>query len=196
MDQLVENIQRDNLTPRETADGLALMLNSGMKKGEVAKRLGKSAAFVSQHVALLSLPEPVAAVFNAGKVSDVTVVNELNTLYERYPEAVEELLQNEDDITRSTIRHFKEFLKGDPSAEKESEAVSAPEINAKKDKPTDPKKLKKVIVQVMYQGQLARLILNKRAHTTDEVWLQFEESGEQESVPCAEISSIVAVIEG
>lgn len=196
LDQLVENIQRDNLTPRETADGIALMLNSGMKKGEVAKRLGKSAAFVSQHVALLSLPEPVAAVFNAGKVSDVTVVNELNTLYGRYPEAVEELLQNEDDITRSTIRHFKEFLKGDPSVEKESEAVSAPEINAKKDKPTDPKKLKKVIVQVMYQGQLARLILNKRAHTTDEVWLQFEESGEQESVPCAEISSIVAVIEG
>ena len=193
---LVENIQRDNLTPRETADGIALMLNSGMKKGEVAKRLGKSAAFVSQHVALLSLPEPVAAVFNAGKVSDVTVVNELNTLYGRYPEAVEELLQNEDDITRSTIRHFKEFLKGDSSAEKESEAVSAPEINAKKDKPADPKKLKKAIVQVMYQGQLARLILNKRAHNTDEVWLQFEESGEQESVPCAEISSIVAVIEG
>ena len=126
LDQLVENIQRDNLTPRETADGIALMLNSGMKKGEVAKRLGKSAAVVSQHVALLSLPEPVAAVFNAGKVSDVTVVNELNTLYGRYPEAVEELLQNEDDITRSTIRHFKEFLKGDSSAEKECEAVSSP----------------------------------------------------------------------
>ena len=40
LDQLVENIQRDNLTPRETADGIALMLNSGMKKRRSSQKAG------------------------------------------------------------------------------------------------------------------------------------------------------------
>ncbi|MCF3050560.1 ParB/RepB/Spo0J family partition protein, partial [Neisseria gonorrhoeae] len=96
IDQAVENIQRDNLTPREIADVIGRLLAEGMKKGQIAEKMGKSPAFVTQHANLLDLPEPLANAFNSGKVSDLTVINDLNALYKKEPEAVEDLLSNED----------------------------------------------------------------------------------------------------
>ncbi|ENX3965960.1 ParB/RepB/Spo0J family partition protein, partial [Neisseria gonorrhoeae] len=69
IDQAVENIQRDNLTPREIADVIGRLLAEGMKKGQIAEKMGKSPAFVTQHANLLDLPEPLANAFNSGKVS-------------------------------------------------------------------------------------------------------------------------------
>ena len=196
IDQAVENIQRDNLTPREIADVIGRLLAEGMKKGQIAEKMGKSPAFVTQHANLLDLPEPLANAFNSGKVSDLTVINDLNALYKKEPEAVEDLLSNEDEITRSSVRNLKEFLNSDPKNSADADYEKPSKAKVKEKKPEDPDKLKKAIVQVMYQGQLARLVLNKRGLSGDEVWIKFEESGETESVPCKEISGIVAVIEG
>lgn len=60
VDQVIENLQRDELTPREIADWIGRELARGKKKGEIAKSIGKSPAFVTQHVALLDLPPPIA----------------------------------------------------------------------------------------------------------------------------------------
>lgn len=198
LDQVTENVQRDSLTPKETAEAVGAMLRSGMKKNEVAKKLGKSNAFVTQYAALLELPQCIADVFNNGKITDVTVVNELNTLYGKYSDQVEDLIKNEDEITRSTIRNFKEFLKAEQLSENEEVGENLTDDQGKQDSPKkeDPNKIKKAIVQVMYQNQLARLILNKRGLNSNEVWIKFEETGQTESVPCDEISSIVAVIDG
>ncbi|EPH9317881.1 transcriptional repressor KorB C-terminal beta-barrel domain-containing protein, partial [Neisseria gonorrhoeae] len=84
----------------------------------------------------------------------------------------------------------------DPKNSADADHEKPSKAKVKEKKPEDPDKLKKAIVQVMYQGQLARLVLNKRGLSGDEVWIKFEESGETESVPCKEISGIVAVIEG
>lgn len=196
IDQAVENIQRDNLTPREIADVIGRLLAEGMKKGQIAEKMGKSPSFVTQHANLLDLPDVLATAFSSGKVSDITVINELNTLYKKEPGAVEELLNNEDEVTRSSVKNLKEFLSSNLSQQDEGKEVKPDVKEVKEKKEEDPTKLKKAIVQVMYQGQLARLVLNKRGVNGDEVWIRFEESGETESVPCAEISSIVAVIEG
>ena len=196
IDQAVENIQRDNLTSREIADVIGRLLAEGMKKGQIAEKMGKSPAFVTQHASLLDLPEPLANAFNSGKVSDLTVINDLNALYKKEPEAVEDLLSNEDEITRSSVRNLKEFSNSDPKNPADADHEKPSKAKVKEKKPEDPDKLKKAIVQVMYQGQLARLVLNKRGLSGDEVWIKFEESGETESVPCKEISGIVADIEG
>ena len=172
IDQAVENIQRDNLTSREIADVIGRLLAEGMKKGQIAEKMGKSPAFVTQHASLL------------------------DSLYKKEPEAVEDLLSNEDEITRSAVRNLKEFLNSDPKNPADADHEKPSKAKAKEKKPEDPDKLKKAIVQVMYQGQLARLVLNRRGLSGDEVWVKFEESGETESVPCKEISGIVAVIEG
>lgn len=45
---LVENIQRVDLTPMETALAVASALETGVKQGQLAKQLGRSAAWVSK----------------------------------------------------------------------------------------------------------------------------------------------------
>jgi ParB family transcriptional regulator, chromosome partitioning protein len=111
-DQIIENLQRDNLTPREIADYIGRELSLGTKKIDIASRIGKSQAFVSQHVTLLDLPEKISALFTSGKVQDVTIINELVKAYKKDPEEVVNWLDDEDlDITRHSIKLLREYLK-------------------------------------------------------------------------------------
>ncbi|MDD5277302.1 MAG: ParB/RepB/Spo0J family partition protein [Methylovulum sp.] len=110
-DQVVENLHRDGLTAREIADHIGRKLAMGMKKGDIAKAISKSAAFVTQHVTLLDLPDPIADMFNAGRTKDVTVVNELVTAYKKNPQEVTDwLLDETQELTRGTVKLFREFL--------------------------------------------------------------------------------------
>ena len=49
--QLIENIQRSDLTAAERENGLAEMLNSGLSQKEIAVKLSKSEQWVSKHLA-------------------------------------------------------------------------------------------------------------------------------------------------
>jgi ParB family transcriptional regulator, chromosome partitioning protein len=111
-DQVIENLQRDNLTPREIADYIGRELSLGTRKIDIAKKIGKSQAFVSQHVTLLDLPEKISALFTSGKVQDVTIINELVKAYKKDPEEVESWLDDEVlDITRHSIKLLRGYLK-------------------------------------------------------------------------------------
>jgi ParB/RepB/Spo0J family partition protein len=48
--QLIENIQRADLAPKERESGIALICASGVPKGDVAKMLSKSTSFVSRNI--------------------------------------------------------------------------------------------------------------------------------------------------
>ncbi|MGZ8181794.1 MAG: transcriptional repressor gene korB [Methylobacter sp.] len=110
-DQVIENLQRNELTPREIADFIGRELAMGKKKGEIAKEIGKSAAFVTQHVTLLDLPEPIALIFNSGRVRDVTVINELVSAYKKNPSEVEAWLDDDSlDLTRGSVKLLREYL--------------------------------------------------------------------------------------
>ena len=56
-DQIIENIHRDALRPREIADYIGRKLAQGKPQKDIAKGLGKSKGWVSQHAVLLDLPE-------------------------------------------------------------------------------------------------------------------------------------------
>ena len=99
-DQVIENLQRNELTAREIADYIGRELAKGRKKGEIAKAVGKSAAFITQHVTLLDLPEPIAEAFNSGRAKDVTVINELVTAYKKNPDEGAWLADDSQELTR------------------------------------------------------------------------------------------------
>src|SRR5438128_8851360 len=59
---LIENLQREDLSPLEEAEGLALLIDRhGYSHREVAELLGKSRPYVSNTLALTRLPEAVKA---------------------------------------------------------------------------------------------------------------------------------------
>jgi len=110
-DQIIENIQREGQSPREIANAIGRRLAAGLKQKDIAARWGKSGAWVSQYNALLDLPEPVAEVFNNGRVSDVTVINELVRAYKENPAEAAKWLKNpSQEITRGEVELFREYL--------------------------------------------------------------------------------------
>jgi ParB family chromosome partitioning protein len=68
---LVENLQRENLSPMETAAAYqALMDGFGLTKERLARRLGKSRAAVTNTLRLVHLPERIQALLGEGKLSE------------------------------------------------------------------------------------------------------------------------------
>jgi ParB family chromosome partitioning protein len=68
---LVENLQRENLSPLETAAAYqALMDGFGLTKEQLARRLGKSRAAVTNTLRLMHLPERIRALLSDGKLSE------------------------------------------------------------------------------------------------------------------------------
>lgn len=68
---LVENLQRENLSPLETAAAYqALMDGFGLTKDQLAQRLGKSRAAVTNTLRLAQLPEPVRDMLGQGRLSE------------------------------------------------------------------------------------------------------------------------------
>lgn len=68
---LIENVQRADLSPLETAEAFRhLEEDFGLKHEEIAARVGKSRAAVTNTLRLLKLPEPVQSALNAGLVSE------------------------------------------------------------------------------------------------------------------------------
>lgn len=126
-DQVIENLQRNELTAREIADFIGRELAKGVKKGVIAKSIGKSPAFVTQHVTLLELPDVIADAFNSGRASDVTAINELVSLFKKHPDDVELWLADDSqEVSRASVKLLREFieLKDSRADEAEENSVS------------------------------------------------------------------------
>lgn len=209
-DQVIENLQRNELTAREIADYIGRELAAGKKKGEIAKAIGKSPAYITQHVTLLDLPEPIAEAFASGRASDVTVVNELVTAYKKAPDAVEAWLADDNqELTRGSVKLLREYLDeksgrdpntidaltGKTDAESDEEGdQGAKKTKAPKEKEEDPDKLKKAIVQVTHDERPARLILNRRPPADGYAWLKYDDDGQEFEANLANVT-LVAIME-
>jgi ParB family transcriptional regulator, chromosome partitioning protein len=67
---LIENIQRENLTPVEEAQGYRkLMELVELSQEEVARRVGKDRSTVANSLRLLKLPEPMLAALDRGDIT-------------------------------------------------------------------------------------------------------------------------------
>lgn len=92
----------------DTADYIGRQVAAGTRKGDIAKHLNRSAAFVSQHFKLLSLPAPIARALEFGIINDITVVSDLTVVYEFSPSLVTKWLSDRDqDISRSAVKELK-----------------------------------------------------------------------------------------
>jgi len=67
---ILENLQREDLTPIEEAQGYDQIINKlGYTQDELAKKLGKSRTYITNILRLLKLPLKVQEMVNKGKIS-------------------------------------------------------------------------------------------------------------------------------
>ena len=129
VDQVSENIQRSNLSGREEANAVGRWLAKGMSQSEIANKLGMSNAWVSQRVVLLDLPDPIAAAYTAGRVTDVTLINDLVRVHRAHTAEVEKWLKDKrQEITRGELKKLREFLAASNNPDASTDGV--PELDS------------------------------------------------------------------
>ena len=200
VDQVIENLQRNQLTAREIADYIGRELAKGVRQNEIAKSIGKSPSFVTQHITLLDLPEPIAHAFNAGRAKDVTVVNELVTAFKKNPREVTEWLEDNDgqDVTRSAVKLLREFLEekryqtevfSDMTLRSDEQDLPAEEDNSTEAQ-RPPDRLGRAVLQVRHHRRLAQLLWQRRPVEKGFAWLKYDDTGEEAQAPLAEVKLI------
>lgn len=87
---LVENVQRIDLNPLDRAKGFERLMNEfGLTTSEIAVRIGKSVAYVSNSLRLLSLPDALkdgllSALISEGHARALAGVDDHNLMVEAY----------------------------------------------------------------------------------------------------------------
>lgn len=87
---LVENVQRVDLNPLDRAKGFERLMNEfGLTTSEIAVRIGKSVAYVSNSVRLLSLPDALKDGLLSGLISEgharaLSAVDDQSLMVEAY----------------------------------------------------------------------------------------------------------------
>lgn len=118
-DQVIENIQKEDLSPVDIARFIQKREAKGEKKGAIAKRLGKPASFISKHAALIDLPASLLLAHDQMRCRDLEALYLLATSYGDYPEQIDALCEgnrNEfeatgEKITQAVVRGFLEGLR-------------------------------------------------------------------------------------
>jgi ParB family transcriptional regulator, chromosome partitioning protein len=118
---LVENLQRENLSPLETAAAYqALMDGFGLTKDQLARRLGKSRAAVTNTLRLVHLPESIQALLGNGKISEGHARALLSLENEAQMTELARKVGEEKLSVRKTEELVRELL-ANPSASSQSE---------------------------------------------------------------------------
>ena len=207
-DMVKVNMKREAQSPRSIAEFIERRLAEGEKKTVIAKKLGKSPAFVSQHVALLKLPELIQVIFDSGRCSDVTLINDLVRLYKKHPECTKDWLEDEEqDITRNSYKLLCNFIEhkkeeksddNDGGSETESEGEGEGEgdtVEPKAKKPADPTIMAKVVIRICYQGRDGMLLPKIRPTETGFAYIKFDDDGDEIEAPLKDIA-ITSLMEG
>lgn len=111
-DQVNANEKRFALRPMELATFIKRKLDEGVKKGEVARRLGKPANAITELLSLVEAPACIEAVYTSGRCTSPKTLYELRALAEKFPEQVQEWCDKAEDITRRSVADLGDVLKG------------------------------------------------------------------------------------
>ena len=201
VEQIVVNKVRDDTPAKDKANAFArLMKQHGWTQKQLAAASRLSEPYVSQHMTLLNLPPAIEKVFEDGRCTDVTTINELVKAFKKKPEAVIEWLSQETlEITRSAVKTLRDYLDGKKvglknndlenqnSSGQAGDAEKKPDVKEKQTREADPDKIKKAIVLCIYEERAVRLLLNKRWSAEGFVWIKYEDDGQEVEVEMAKL---------
>lgn len=203
-DQMVVNIQREGHTPLEIALFIQRREAKGDKKGQIAKRLGKSASYVSKHAALIDMPPSVRQAYDAGRCREVEALYLLVKNFEEFPGQIDALClaESTEVISKYTVAELLDSLKrptpprGDQTGPHDVNDKHVDEQDCGKEEGNGGKqaaqdKIRKPIVQIEHNERLASLLLDRRA-ANGLAWIKYDDGHEIEiDVGTAKLVAIV-----
>lgn len=137
-DQMIENIQRENLTPLEIAHFIERRLAAGDKKGDIARTLGKSASYISDHALFFEFPDFIRDLYDSGRCRTIQALAMLHRAYKDFPGPVAGFCTGEREITAAEVRVFVAGLKKPEPAPIITPPAAAPEAQQPAAAPPEP----------------------------------------------------------
>lgn len=136
--QLIENIQREDLTAHEIYMALTALIDSGKTQVELCKKLGKSKGWVSGYASVAKMPTSFQDALRDGRANDINALVQLHKVHKSAPELAEKLANSGAPITRHAVAKLSEKLQDQVTGTNDSEA-STTETSTKADKsPSSP----------------------------------------------------------
>jgi ParB family chromosome partitioning protein len=124
---LVENLQREDLNPLETAAAYQTLMDGfGLSKEQLANRLGKSRAAVTNTLRLARLPERLRAHLEEGKLTEGHARALLGLETEEQMVHLAQRIQAERLSVRKTEELVREYLSGAREAPQPQERSETP----------------------------------------------------------------------
>jgi ParB family chromosome partitioning protein len=102
-DQVIENEHRDGLKPIELALFIKRELDAGRSQAEIARRLGKTPAYISYVCAMVDPPDWLLALYRAGKCRGIKELYDLRRLHGMHGDAVIAWIDGRQFISRADI---------------------------------------------------------------------------------------------
>ncbi len=124
---LIENLQRQDLSPFEEAEGLQALIDQyGFTHDEVAERISKSRTSVTESLRLIDMPASVRAILQEGNVRSKSVLLELCRV--ETAEQMELLAQRvvDEGLTRDDMRQLRRAPSPEQEEQPEAEEAAAP----------------------------------------------------------------------
>jgi ParB family chromosome partitioning protein len=130
---LIENIQRENLTPLEAALGYQQLNDEfNLSHEDISVRVGKSRTAITNTLRLLKLPDDVQIALHSRKISEGHARALLGLPSKKSQTAALQTILKNDFNVRQTEDLVRKFSGQKPKAEKEKNSVS-PEIKSLED---------------------------------------------------------------
>lgn len=132
--QLIENIQREDMTPLDTAMAFQrIMDEQGLKQRELGELVGMSESMISTYMSMLKAPAIIQTLAGSGDIKDVTLLTKLSRLAKADEKSAEELIAGitTGELTATGARHrvgaALKVVKEKPNAKPGGKAESRPE---------------------------------------------------------------------
>jgi ParB/RepB/Spo0J family partition protein len=175
--QVIENLQREDLKPRELAMFIKKKMDEGEKQVQIAELLGVDRSMVTNHLALIDMPACIEEIYTTGKCVSAKTLYDLRNLYKEFPKEVEQWSGNAEEITRATVSALASQLKG-LQKEKVTEQKVERGNEERKQKPAPP--MPSLIV--IFQDRSGTVDLHHAPQQPNHLIVQFTD-GKQEEVP-------------
>ncbi|WP_273844847.1 ParB/RepB/Spo0J family partition protein [Rubrobacter calidifluminis] len=147
---LVENIQREDLNPLETAGAYQAVMDSfGLTKEQLAARLGKSRAAISNTLRLMQLPDSIKTMLVERKLSEGHARVLLSLEDEDQMRRLAEQVVREKLSVRATERRARELLNQGQVREKEGSEGREGEENNPPSREEDYKRVSRDIQRAL-----------------------------------------------
>lgn len=175
--QVIENLQREDLKPRELAIFIKRKMDEGEKQAQIAELLGVNRSMVTNHLALIDPPACIDDIYTSGKCISAKTLYDLRNLHKEFSKDVERWCSADQEITRATVSALSAKLR---NPQKQKVASSKNEQGSERQISSSTATMPSLIV--VFQDRSGTVDLQHAPQQPNHLIVNFAD-GKQEEVP-------------